>query len=112
MPWKPGESGNPSGKPSKSKEQKDFEESCRKYLNAKGFKIIQKMADSKDMQNKRWALEQLLNRGFGKSTESVDVTQRHERIPSADGLADALENIISIKKKKGSADTTGPDTKH
>ena len=112
MPFKPGQSGNPGGKPQKSKEQKDFEANCRKYLNAKGFKIIQKMADSKDMQNKRWALEQLITRGFGRPQEVVDVTTRNEGVQSSDGLAEALEDIIGSKKKKGDADTTGPDTKH
>lgn len=100
--FKPGVSGNPGGK---SKIQAEFEKKCREFVSEKGWKLIEKMTESRDAKIQQWALEQMLNRGFGKPKETIDVTTRDESIPSPDAVAGDILNLIAGESSQGSTAT-------
>jgi len=90
--WKKGQSGNPSGRKPKSFAQKEFEERCRKYLWAKGFETLEKMVE-KGGRDRMWALGEMLNRGFGKPRETIDLTT-HEGSRDIESITGEMADII------------------
>jgi len=72
MAYEPGKSGNPKGRPKKTMEQILFEHRCREYLEKFGFEDIVSMAKSAAKADKKWALEVMLDRGFGRPVQAID----------------------------------------
>lgn len=64
--WKSGQSGNPSGRPKKSQEQKDFEAKCRGLVNASGWQWLEQIFKTGGFEQKKFAMEIFLDRGFGR----------------------------------------------
>jgi hypothetical protein len=90
--FKPGQSGNPGGK---SKIQSEFEKKCREYLADKGWTALEEMAQDRDKKVRQWSLEQMMNRGFGRPKEVVDVTTRDESLQSPESIAERIQHIIT-----------------
>ena len=99
--FKPGQSGNPSGR---SKVQAEFEIKCRAFLAEKGWEALEEMAQDKDKKARQWALEQMMNRGFGRPKEVLDVTTRDESLQSPDSIADRISEIIGTGQGTGVKD--------
>ena len=100
--YKPGQSGNPGGR---SRVQAEFETKCRKFMEEKGWVALEEMAQDKDKKVKQWALEQMMNRGFGKAKETIDVTTRDESLQSPDSIADRISDLIGRKEGGGVGDS-------
>ncbi len=67
IPFKPGQSGNPAGRP---KGFKSFKERCQEFMEREGIDQLLKMAQRGDA----FALRTLAEYGFGKPQGHVDVT--------------------------------------
>jgi len=83
--WKPGQSGNPSGKAKSPKKlSAKIQEQSDKLIDT-----LMKIATSEETADnvKIQAINTLLDRGFGKAPQTLDVNQRHS-------LTDELENMI------------------
>ncbi|SRR5260370_30174157 len=70
--WRPGQSGNPRGRPKKTPEQKEIEELARQLSTGAMERLgqIAMMGDDKDAVR---ACEAILDRGFGRSRQHLDV---------------------------------------
>ena len=69
IPWQPGQSGNPGGRPKGSKE---FRERCREYMNVEGIdSLIEIARDPKDKDKMR-AIELLAGYAWGKPKQGVE----------------------------------------
>jgi len=91
----------------RSKIQFSFEKKCRAYMDEEGWVGIEEMADSKDKKTKMWALEQMMNRGFGRPKETVNVTTRDESLRSPDQLAGAITELIAGEEGGSNPDPGG-----
>ena len=96
--FKPGQSGNPGGK---TKGQAEFEKKCREFLAEKGWKALEEMAGDRDKKIKQWALEQMMNRGYGRPKEVVDVTTRDESVQSPKEITDSISDLIARGSGRG-----------
>lgn len=95
MPWVKGQSGNPGGRPPKSREQKEFERKMLE-LSPKAAAILARKLDSTKFEEVRWAVETLLDRGFGKPlvSQDLDVNTNEQSSPT---LADIVAQAERIK---------------
>lgn len=65
--WKPGQSGNPSGRPKKSPEMKDLERRCRESAEDALALLLEMVNDaSAPRRDRLYAAREILDRGFGK----------------------------------------------
>ena len=94
--WKPGQSGNPGGRPSKTEEQRDFEEKCRKFLWLEGWAILDRMARSETTKDVRWALGVMLDRGFGRPFNSLEASPEpnQSRGASVEELTAMIDDLL------------------
>jgi hypothetical protein len=60
-----GKSGNPFGRPPKSKAQRTVEERCRKFMDNGGWDIVFELAGKKS----EWALDKIASYAYGKPVE-------------------------------------------
>lgn len=106
-----GKSGNPGGRPKKSEQQIRFEQRCRDWNDLNAFNYLAKHADAEDKDVFKWAISELLNRGFGKAVETqvieADVTT-HASPSIADLEREAAELLGGGEVKGGSVDGAGP----
>ena len=114
MPFQKGNCANPSGRPKKTQEQKDFEEKCRQYLKEWGFEQIKGLAQGGDRRWKMWALEIMLDRGFGKAVATIDANVNTEGVGSS--LAEVASELSRIAdgaatRSNGPAGDTGSSNK-
>jgi len=81
--WKPGQSGNPGGRP---KENAELKEACRTHTEAAIATLVFWMKQRKDGKSAIAAARELLDRGYGKpeqaitgpdGSDAVRVTIRH-----------------------------------
>lgn len=82
----------------KSKIQCEFERKCREFMEKEGWAGLLSLA--KNPKTKAWALTEMMNRGFGKPKESVDVTSR-EFESSPESLEAEIIDLISGEAVKG-----------
>lgn len=69
MPFKKGSSGNPGGK---SNTEKEFKLAAQKHWK-RALAILVEGMDSTDARTRIAAAKELLDRGFGKAAQSVEV---------------------------------------
>lgn len=77
MVWKPGQSGNPSGRPKSTREQLEALDAARKG-SARAMRQAVRMVEDGDPKIALAAMKIVLEYGLGKPTQVVDVTQRTE----------------------------------
>lgn len=70
MPFEPGQSGNPTGRPKKSNKAAGM---AREHTDKAIAVLVDKLASEKDDVQIKAAVE-LLNRGWGKPTEFHEIT--------------------------------------
>lgn len=108
--WKPGQSGNPGGKAKKTEEQREFERKCRSLVNAEGWKWLEDTFKSGKFEQKKFAMEVFLDRGFGRPVQvNENENFNHSEI---DDLSDDEINskLIEHAKRiqpKGASESTG-----
>ena len=61
--WKPGQSGNPGGRPRISA---DFREACKEFMDAAGFNRLQEIADDIKHKDNFRALQLIINYSYGR----------------------------------------------
>lgn len=96
MAFERGKSGNPGGRPLKTEEQRRFENRCRVWADKNAFAKLEKYADSEDKDERKWALQEILNRGFGRPLESLEASHQVEGIrANPDEALSILEALIA-----------------
>jgi hypothetical protein len=98
-PWKPGQSGNPSGRP---KVAKEFRERCQEFMNEEGFDRLIKVARSAVDDDRFRAIRLITEYAYGKPIQAIEhggsvekrhvyeITQRLIKDTEALDLADQL----------------------
>ena|SRR5438034_598925 len=72
IPWKPGQSGNPGGRP---KEAKAFREWCQRYMAERGMESLTVLADvAKDERVRVAALRLISEYAYGKAPQPIEGT--------------------------------------
>lgn len=75
--FKPGQSGNPSGRAKKTPEQIELEAQCR-ALTPDALDVITKIMRDGDMEKNRLvAAQYILDRGWGKAAQEIKGTLDH-----------------------------------
>ncbi len=102
--FKPGQSGNPSGRP---KESPSVEARAAKHIPAAIRAIVDLMQNSKDDRIRLAAAKEILDRGIGKSKQATasETNNKHE----AQDLNDAeLAKIAGVGRPRTDPATPGP----
>ena len=71
IPWQPGQSGNPGGRPKGSKE---FRERCREFTDERGLPVLIEIAETAKHKDRMKAVELLLAYGYGKPKQGVELS--------------------------------------
>lgn len=69
-----GQSGNPGGRPPKTEEERALEALCKEKTSEALKTILELMANSKMDRAKLAAAQYILDRGWGKAKESVELS--------------------------------------
>lgn len=103
MGYRPGETGNPGGRPAKTQQQRDFEAKCRDWSALYAFDKLKGWVDHENPKVATWALSELLNRGFGKSVETsvIDATVTPLAGKSAEDLAREAADLLGLGAGEG-----------
>lgn len=103
MPFEKGSSGNPGGRPRKSKEQVEFERKCQEWAAVFAMAKLAKAADSENVREVLAATQEILNRGFGKPVETshVEASINSEVGSSVEDLERDLAELIGAGKGSG-----------
>jgi erythromycin esterase-like protein len=88
MAWQKGKSGNPGGRPKEDSEVKDL---ARKYTKEAVTKLVEWMR-SENPKASVSACQALLDRGFGKPAQSVDMKITDDR-PDRDSILASLADL-------------------
>lgn len=72
--FKPGQSGNPGGRPKKTEEQVKLEEMCRERTPEALQTILEIMGEGENERNRLAAAQYVLDRGWGKPKQDMEVT--------------------------------------
>lgn len=78
--FKPGQSGNPAGRP---KVVREIREMAREKAETAFAKVV-KLLSSRDERVVMTAAQEILNRAYGKPTQYLDVTERREAVDLSD----------------------------
>lgn len=97
--WPPGFAPNPGGR---TKAVAELEARCREYMRTKGWGQLIALAQDRDKRARMWALEIMLNRGYGKPRETIDVTNRDATSRPLEDIADGLAELITRGQGAGS----------
>ncbi|MGI9521245.1 MAG: DUF5681 domain-containing protein [Hyphomicrobiaceae bacterium] len=103
-PFKPGQSGNPSGRP---KDPPDAEARAAKHIPAAIRAIVDLMQNSKDDRIRLAAAKEILDRGIGKSKQATAPGANNKR--EVQDLNDAeLAQIAGVGCPRADPATPGP----
>lgn len=87
--FKPGQSGNPSGRPKKSR---IFQQKCQEFMESEGWNELIDMAKGNgDKRDKRPALELIASYAYGKPKQGVELT-------GEDGGMISIELVGNLKE--------------
>ena len=70
-PWKPGQSGNPSGRP---KVAQEFRARCREFMEADGWEKLAVLATDRRSKDHMKALELICGYAYGKPKQGLELT--------------------------------------
>jgi hypothetical protein len=70
-PFKPGQSGNPGGRPAVAKE---FRARCRDFMQAHGWRQLEAIACDRKDRDKYRALELIAAYAYGKPKQGIELT--------------------------------------
>lgn len=70
--FKPGESGNPNGRPKKTEQQKEFERKCQESL-PEVYQFLSNVFKSGKIEDRKWAAEILLDRSCGRPIQAQTI---------------------------------------
>ena len=95
--WRPGQSGNPSGRPKKTPEMRDLEQRCRESAEAALALLVDTINDPDAPRRDRLAAaRELLDRGFGKPVDRQAVLNLNAGGDKAEELSrEVLERIAA-----------------
>lgn len=72
--FKPGQSGNPSGRPKKTEEQRTLEAMCRERTTEALATVLAIMGEGENERNKLSAAQFVIERGWGKAVQPNTVS--------------------------------------
>src|SRR3990167_2198627 len=109
MGFETGRSGNPGGRPRKSEQQIRFEQRCRDWSDLYAFNKLKDHAEHKDAKVFMWAISELLSRGFGKPTESVEAHVTGDIGAGVDEIRSGIAALVGRGQAgSGKADSPPP----
>lgn len=104
--FKPGQSGNPGGRPKLTQEEQDALTMAKQFA-PDAIRALHEIATSKTASDKArvTAAEAIINRVYGKPKETVESTVKHERRSESDILAElvALGIVTSERPAEGTS---------
>lgn len=113
--FKPGQSGNPGGRPKLTPEEHDALAMAKQFA-PDAIRALHEIATSKTASDKArvTAAEAIINRVYGKPKETVESTVKHERRSESDILKElvALGLVQSDRASEGTAGDTGGPSVH
>lgn len=113
--FKPGQSGNPGGRPKLTPEEQDALTMAKQFA-PDAIRALHEIATSKTASDKArvTAAEAIINRVYGKPKETVESTIKHERRNESDILAElvALGLVPSERAAEGAASGKGGASVH
>ena len=103
--FKTGQVANPNGRPKKSAEQRSFELKARFYMADRGIEQIIEMAQGTVKTDRKWALEFLADRGFGRPVQAIDADVNQSGICAGpEQLAGQITALIGPEVGAGAGD--------
>ena len=113
--FKPGQSGNPGGRPKLTQDELDALTMAKQFA-PDAIRALHEIATSKTASDKArvTAAEAIINRVYGKPKETVESTIKHERRNESDILAElvALGLVPSERTAEGTAGGKGGTSVH
>lgn len=99
MPWLPGQSGNPGGRPKKNREVQELAQNCGPEAIAR---LKQIMRQQKDIKAALQAALALIERGYGKAPSLVEMTGKDGGPIQTETLTDTeAARLIAFTMSKG-----------
>lgn len=113
--FKPGQSGNPGGRPKLTQEEQDALTMAKQFA-PDAIRALHEIATSKTASDKArvTAAEAIINRVYGKPKETVESTVKHERRSESDIVAElvALGIVSREQPAEGTAGGKGGGSLH
>lgn len=105
-PWKPGQSGNPGGRP-----KNDVAQEIAQAIFTKNPELIYQAFSKMLGKGNAYAFQVLSDRAFGKLKETKEVTHRHGDIPDSDLQAriDKLMQDLGLAQEVDAASEIAKD---
>lgn len=102
-PWKPGQSGNPGGRP-----KNDMAQEIAQAVFSQNPELIYKAFTKALHKGSAFAFQVLSDRAYGKLKETKEVTHRYEDVPDADlqQRVDALMRDLGLAQQVDDAAAT------
>ena len=69
--WKPGQSGNPSGRP---KIAQEFRDNCREFMAEGGWDKLKSIVEDEKHRDRFRALELIMGYAYGKPKQGLELT--------------------------------------
>jgi hypothetical protein len=104
MGFKPGETGNPGGRPRKTEAQRQFEAKAQEWCRLFAFDKLRDAAMGGNPKRADWALEMLLDRAFGKAmaVQQIDAEITPASGSSVEDIGREVADLIGGGEAKGS----------